>query len=91
MIRESNLPHLSIVSLTVLAQESSCETSAFITITSAPSVSHSLLTFSAASTELEQVKAMFQPFLASKSETSSPTPLLPPVTIATGLVIFIPL
>ena len=39
---------------------------------------------------LEQVIAMFQPLLARSFETSAPTPLLPPVTIATGLVIFIP-
>ena len=72
------------------AQESGCETSAFKTIVSAPNVSHSLLTSFAASIELEQVIAMFQPLLARSFETSAPTPLLPPVTIATGLVIFIP-
>ena len=90
LIKASSFPHFFKVSFTVWAQDSGCETSAFKTIVSAPNVSHSLLTSFAASIELEQVIAMFQPLLARSFETSAPTPLLPPVTIATGLVIFIP-
>jgi hypothetical protein len=53
-------------------------------MTSAVLVVHSAATISAASIEEEQVIRIFQPLEDKIFAVAAPTPLLPPVTIATG-------
>jgi hypothetical protein len=84
LIKESILPHFEAVSFTTLLQSESFDTSDFTTKTSAPKASHSLATSFANSIELEQVIVTFHPFEDNFLATSAPTPLLEPVTIATG-------
>ena len=65
-------------------QSSSLATFALIAITSEISLEHSAATIFAASMEEEHVTNTFQPLADKIFAVAAPTPLLPPVTIATG-------
>jgi electron transfer flavoprotein alpha/beta subunit len=65
-------------------QSPSFETSALMAMTSAVLLVHYAATISAASIEEEQVIRTFQPLEDKIFAVAAPTPLLPPVTIATG-------
>jgi len=71
---------------TVLRHAWLSETSACKAWASTPRSWHKATTFSAWLIELVQVTVIFQPFDASKIAVAWPTPRLPPVIIATGLV-----
>ena len=71
-------------SATVRMQSPSLATSALMAMTSAVLLVHSAATISAASIEEEQVIKTFQPLAERIFAVAAPTPLLPPVTIATG-------
>ena len=86
----SILPHFFRVCCAVFLQASSSETSADNASASAFNASHFFTIESASSIELVHVTVTFHPFEARSFAVAAPTPLLPPVTIATGLsLIFI--
>ena len=89
LIKESIFPHFSDVFLTTFKQSASLDTSDLIINTSAPNDSQLFATSLAESIELEHVIVIFHPFDESFFATSAPTPLLEPVIIATGLLVFI--
>ena len=84
LTRQSIRPHLATVSSIVSLHALSSETSALIARPSTPSFLQSSTTLLASSIVEVQVMVTFQPLEASSFAVASPTPLLPPVTIATG-------
>ena len=77
-------PHLATVSSIVFLHASSSETSALIARASTFNFSHSSTTLLASLIVEVQVIATFHPFVDSSFAVAAPTPLLPPVIIATG-------
>ncbi len=84
LTRASILPHFSTAILIVALQSVSFATSACNATTSAILLEHFFATISASAKEEEHVISTFHPFSESIFAVAAPTPLLPPVTIATG-------